>query len=179
MKTTKKISELKEWDKNPRSIKVKDFSRLKEQIRRLGKYKPLLITKDGTVIGGNMRLKALKELSIKEVAVTIIEFHKNEKGFYATIEGDQEGSGIFKSAEDGMMEYALSDNDRAGFYDVDLLANSVPEFDIDWNAYSVDIGSPMSIGDLLGEGGSSLMPEIDLTDGIDTEKKCPKCGYEW
>lgn len=62
---TRKISELKNWDKNPRGIKKDDFERLKKQIQKLGQYKPLLITEDGTVLGGNMRLKAYKELGIE------------------------------------------------------------------------------------------------------------------
>jgi len=102
-KDYKKLTELHGWDKNPRSIKGKDFDRLKKQIQKLGQYKPLLITKDNEVIGGNMRLKAYKELGINEVWVSVVDpKDDNEK-----------------------LEYALSDNDRAGFYDSDLLANLV------------------------------------------------------
>lgn len=121
------ISKLKEWKDNPRSIKKKDFERLKRQIEKLGQYKPLLITPDGLVIGGNMRLKAYRELGIKEIWVSVVEpKDKNE-----------------------MMEYALSDNDRAGFYDADLLANISPEFDINWEDYAVDLKPPITLEDLI------------------------------
>ena len=93
MKDTRNISELREWDKNPRSIKRVDFERLKTQIKKLGQYKPLLITEDGEVIGGNMRLKAYRELGIKDVWVSVVK----------------------PKDENQKLEYALSDNDRAGY----------------------------------------------------------------
>ena len=95
MKDIRKLSTLKNWDKNPRSIKDKDFQRLKKQIQKLGQYKPLIITQEGVVLGGNMRLRAYRELGLKDIWVSIID----------------------ASTEEKKLEYALSDNDRAGFYD--------------------------------------------------------------
>lgn len=128
MKDTRKLSTLKNWDKNPRSIKEKDFERLKTQIRDLGQYKPLLITEDGTVLGGNMRLRAYKELGIEDIWVSIVD----------------------APTEDKKLEYALSDNDRAGFYDEDLLANLIPEYpDFEWENYAVDLGEPQTLDKLI------------------------------
>lgn len=123
------ITDLHEWKDNPRSITKSGFERLKKQIQKLGQYKPLLITSDGEVLGGNMRLKAYRELGITDVWVSVVEpKDDNEK-----------------------LEYALSDNDRAGFYDDDLLANLVPNYDIDWSAYAVDLKEPTNIKDLLDQ----------------------------
>jgi DNA (cytosine-5)-methyltransferase 1 len=121
------ISKLREWDKNPRSIKEKDFERLKKQIQKLGQYKPLLVTPDGEVIGGNMRLKAYQELGTERLWVSIVK-PKNDSE---------------------KMEYALSDNDRVGFYDSDMLANLMPELDIDWSGYAVDLRPPLTLDGLL------------------------------
>lgn len=127
MKDIRDISTLYEWKDNPRSIDKKDFERLKGQITRLGQYKPLLITRDGEVIGGNMRLKAYNVLGIKDVWVSVIEpKDDNEK-----------------------LEYALSDNDRAGYYDDDMLANLIPNYDIDWSQYAVDMKPPEDIQQLI------------------------------
>lgn len=52
----KNIESLRNWDKNPRSISKKDFKRLLTQIKKLGQYKPLIITQDGLVLGGNIVL---------------------------------------------------------------------------------------------------------------------------
>lgn len=127
-KETKKVSELHNWEKNPRSINKKDFERLKKQIQELGQYKPLLVTQDGEVIGGNMRLRAYKELGIDDIWVSVV-----------TPKDDAE-----------KLKYALSDNDRAGFYDEDLIANLIPDYpDFDWSQYAVDIKAPQSLDDLI------------------------------
>jgi len=127
MNITRKVSKLKLWDKNPRNIKTKDFDRLKRQIQKLGQYKPLLITKDNEVIGGNMRLRAYRELGIDEVWVSIVDpKDDNEK-----------------------LEYALSDNDRAGFYDSNMLVNLMPDYEIEWGDYAVDLKEPITLDDLI------------------------------
>lgn len=127
-KDIRKLDELKLWDKNPRSILTQDFQRLKAQIVKLGQYKPLLITPEGVVLGGNMRLRAYKELGINEVWVSVI-----------TPKNEQE-----------MVEYALSDNDRAGFYDEDLLSNLLGEFpDLKIDDFAIDMKAPQVLSDWL------------------------------
>src|SRR3990167_1773097 len=146
MKDTRDISTLREWKDNPRSIDKKDFERLKGQIKKFGQYKPLLVTKDGEVIGGNMRLKAYRELDIKEVWVSVVE----------------------PKDDNQKLEYALSDNDRAGYYDDDMLANLIPNYDIDWSQYAVDIQEPLNIKDLLAKYNIDF-DEIESNE--DREKK--------
>lgn len=123
------ISELKEWDKNPRTISKDAFDRLKYQVEKLKDYKPLLITPDNVVIGGNMRLKAYRELGIKETMVSVVDpKNENEK-----------------------WEYALSDNDHVGATDSDMLANEMPNLDIEWSKYAVDIKEPTNLQELLNQ----------------------------
>ena len=150
-KITKHISELHNWKDNPRNITPKDFERLKGQIQRLGQYKPLLVTKDGEVIGGNMRLKAYKELGITDIWVSVVEpKDDNEK-----------------------LEYALSDNDRAGYYDDDLLANLIPNYDIDWSQYAVDMKPPEDIQKLI----DSITPvEEDEAPEVSEDEPISKLG---
>lgn len=141
MQDKRNISTLKNWDKNPRSIKDKDFQRLKKQIQTLGQYKPLLITTDGTVLGGNMRLKAYKELGITDIWVSVVD----------------------APTEDKKLEYALSDNDRAGYYETNLLEvkmSNHPEFD--WSLYAVDIRPPIVLTDLFPKDvEEDTIPEIE------------------
>ena len=61
---TRKVNELKNWDKNPRGIKADKFEELKTRIKKWGQFKPVIITEEGEVIGGNMRLRAYKDLGI-------------------------------------------------------------------------------------------------------------------
>ena len=139
MKDEWPIEKLKEWDKNPRSISKDGFERLKRQIRKLGQYKPLLITPDGTVLGGNMRLKAYRELGIDKVWVSVID----------------------PKTENEKLEYSLSDNDRAGFYDDDLLANLSSFYpDFNWEDYSVDLKEPTNLHDLLDQFKEVVEDEV-------------------
>lgn len=139
------ISKLHSWDKNPRDITQEGLERLKKQVKRFGQYKPLIITEDGEVIGGNMRLKAMQELGIDKVWVNIV-YPKND-------------------AE--KLEYSLSDNDRAGFYVDTLLADIAKETEgINWDDYTVDLEEPASISSVL-EG----LEFGDLEDQLDDASK--------
>jgi DNA modification methylase len=134
----KPISELKLWDKNPRKIQDKDFKRLKDQIVKLNVYKPLLIDQNNVVLGGNMRLRALKELGLKEVMCSVV-----------TCEDEAQ-----------RVEYALSDNDRAGEYDKEQLAELALENKIDLELFKVDLGKAFSIKDVISEfTGEDDVPE--------------------
>jgi len=70
------ITNLKPWTKNPKTVMVEDFERLKAQIVDLGVYKTILVLANdtelslerttlpyGTIIGGNTRYKALSDLN--------------------------------------------------------------------------------------------------------------------
>lgn len=154
----KKIEELKEWDKNPRSITEEDFERLKKQIKELGIYKPLIVNQDNVVLGGNMRLRALRELGIKEVWVSVVETKNEEE----------------------MMKYNLSDNDRAGFYDFDLFSNIESQFNINWSDYSVEFLKPVSLEKIINNKINFDFDEIEGNENREKKFKdilvtCPHC----
>jgi hypothetical protein len=101
-----KIELLKNWDKNPRNITPEGYERLKRKIQRLKEFKPLLITPDGIVLGGNMRLRAYKELGFNSCWVSVVA----------------------PKDEQEMLEFALADNDQDGYTDTDLMANFLGNF---------------------------------------------------
>jgi DNA modification methylase len=150
---TRPLSSLHTWEKNPRSIDKKDFQRLKDQITQLGIYKPLLITEDGTVLGGNMRLRAYQELGIIDVPVSVVEADTEQK----------------------RLEYALSDNERAGNYDEEKLAELVlatPEINLE--LFHVDLGKSISLQDISSQFGPD--PEEDEVPEVSTEPAISKRG---
>ena len=63
----RKISELKEWENNPRTISDKAYKRLKEAIEKRGFHDVIKIDENNVVLSGNQRLKILKELGYEEV----------------------------------------------------------------------------------------------------------------
>jgi DNA modification methylase len=65
-----KLTEIKSNPNNPRVIKDHKFEKLKKSISEFPKMmelRPMVINEDNIVLGGNMRLKALKDLGYKEV----------------------------------------------------------------------------------------------------------------
>lgn len=151
MKDYRKVSELKLWEQNPRSIKASDFERLKKQVKELGQYKPLIITKDNEVIGGNMRLRAYRDLGIDEVWVSVVDPKDDSE----------------------KLKYALSDNDRAGYYDDDLVANLSSAYpDFDWSGYAVDLNPPVTLDKVLL--GMKEITEDDVPEI--TEEEVSKLG---
>lgn len=65
-----KLSEIKANPNNPRVIKDDKFAKLVKSITEFPKMmelRPMVINKDNIVLGGNMRLKALKEIGYKDI----------------------------------------------------------------------------------------------------------------
>lgn len=157
------ISEVDVWEKNPRNIKTKDFERLKKQILELGIYKPLICFQENgkyITLGGNMRLRALKALKHEQVEISIVK----------------------AATEAQRIKYALSDNDRAGEYEEQKLAELVyPHLEeINLELFKVDVAEAKNLKMILEDFGPDFIPkEKEVDENIDTDYKCPKCGYEW
>lgn len=147
-----KITELKGWEQNPRSINEKDFERLKKQIQKLGQYKPLVVNQDNIVLGGNMRLKALEALGVNDVWINRVE----------------------TKDEAEMVEYALSDNDRAGEYNEEQLAELATLHPIDLELYKVDLGKATPLPDLVEKYGPEA--EEDEPPEVDEDNIVSKLG---
>ena len=65
-----KLSEIKANPNNPRLIKDDKFKKLVKSIQEFPKMmdlRPMVVNSDNIVLGGNMRLKALKELGYKDI----------------------------------------------------------------------------------------------------------------
>lgn len=134
-KEFRSIDTLRNWDKNPRAIKKDKFEELKRRITKRGQFKPLIITPDGEVLGGNMRLRAMKELGVKDVWVSVVE----------------------PKDEADKIEIALTDNEEMGYYEEQALAELIAEHSttIDLSKYSVHLSEPMTLHEIL----SSISPD--------------------
>lgn len=65
-----KLSTIKPAPNNPRVIKDDKFERLMRSILdfpKMMELRPIIVDEAGTVLGGNMRLKAIKQLGYKEI----------------------------------------------------------------------------------------------------------------
>lgn len=143
-KTIAQTADLENWDKNPRKADDVELERLEEEIEELGFYKPLIVDQYGTVLGGNMRLRALESLGEDHVWVSVVECE----------------------TDDDRLEYALSDNDRVGYYDEDGMAALISDTEVDVSRFKIDFYKPTDLAQNLA---SSVDPEDLLKRADDAE----------
>lgn len=140
----RKLKDLKLWEKNPRAIKEVNFEKLKNLISTLGLFKPFLITDDGIILGGNMRYWVCQDLGFEEVPVVVVGAKSEKK----------------------KLEFALADNDRAGYYVKSKVQELIEEHsDLDLDAFSIDLGQPKSLADLM-KVDESEKPEVHFTEEL-------------
>jgi hypothetical protein len=175
------IKNLHPWEKNPRDVYEDDFERLKEQIVDLGIYKTILVTGNGTIIGGNTRYRALSWLNenvytrtlpdgtqktydlrgqFNDVWISELDFEYDAAvegqmaSVHPTIDGvRQKHTRSFSSADQIMIEYALSDNDNVGRYNNQAVAMLVQPFQelIPQDMYKIEVASPIPLETLLND----------------------------
>jgi len=135
-KTLALLSDLRLWPKNPRIADDKNFEKLKRQIIELGIYKPLLITEDGEILGGNQRFKIFKEL---------VEINKDYEWVWVSILHNC-------WTDEDRLKYAVSDNFSAGEYTREKLAELI---NIDQpsllDGYGFTFTDKKTISDFIGE----------------------------
>lgn len=112
-----KLKDIKANPNNPRVIRDEKFEKLKNSIKefpKMMKLRPMVINGDNIVLGGNMRLRALKDLGYKEVP-------------------DEWVKRADELTEDEQRRFIIADNVGFGEHDWEMLAN---EWDVqelsDW-----------------------------------------------
>lgn len=108
-----KISKLKENPNNPRFIREEKFEKLVKSIQQFPQMlsvRPLVVNKEYEVLGGNMRLRALRAADVKEVPVEVVDW-----------------------SEEQQKEFIIKDNASFGEWEHDMLANLFDaELLLDW-----------------------------------------------
>jgi hypothetical protein len=142
-----KISEIKPNPNNPRIIKDDKFRKLVASIREFPKMlelRPIVVNADMVVLGGNMRLKALQELKLKEAPIIKID----------------------DLTEEQQKEFIVKDNVGFGEWDWEQLANEWDVQDLDkWGLDIPKIIDPEQFGDefTLADGDKAPFQQITFT----------------
>jgi hypothetical protein len=181
-----KLSQIATNVANPRQIKDEKFTKLVSSVLVLPKMlelRPIVVDNTLTVLGGNMRYRAL--LSIAEMSIADIksrlennrDFNKKSSAEQAALIEywqrwlDKPTAIIIRASELSdaeQKEFIIKDNVGFGSWDFDMLAN---EWDAeDLNDWGLDFIAPFTgnIDDFFVETGKA-----------DKEKKtvkCPACG---
>ena len=137
-----KISELKEYDYNPRKISKDEFSKLVTSLKEDGYHQRILVTPDNTIIGGHQRKKALLESGLSEgTEIEVLAASRN-------------------LTQEELDRINIRDNLSFGEYDFDVLGS---RFDIDT---LIDFGMPEDM--LIGFGDDELLAAAE--DSTETEE---------
>lgn len=138
------VKELKVNKANPRTIRDHKFKKLVQSIQdfpRMLELRPIIIDTDGTILGGNMRYRAICELGYNEIP-------------------DNWVKRADKLTDQEKQRFIIEDNVEFGDWDFDMLAN---EWDNDqlaeWGLESV------------GEYEVDKFDDLDETETADNEEK--------
>jgi ParB-like chromosome segregation protein Spo0J len=97
------IGTIKNNPNNPRVIKDDKFKKLVQSIKDLpemAEVRPVVVNTDMVVLGGNMRLKAMREAGWKDVPIQVVDWD-----------------------EDKQRQFIIKDNVSGGEWDWEMLAN--------------------------------------------------------
>ena len=136
------LKEIKPNPNNPRVIKDDKFAKLVQSLKDLPEMatvRPIVVNQDMIVLGGNMRLKAMKEAGWKQAPVEVVDWD-----------------------EDKQRQFIIKDNVGFGEWDWEMLAN-------EWDAeqleeWGLDIPAFDDPKELEAEEDDYEMPDQITTD---------------
>ena len=145
---TIQISELKEYEHNPRRIGKKEFEKLVSSIKQDGYHQRIIVNQDNVIIGGHQRKKALLEAGLKETDTVEVLIPDR------------------KLTQEELDRINIRDNLSFGEYDFDILAN---RFNVET---LVDFGLP---GDMLVDfDDDNLLADSEYSPELETLPVEPK-----
>lgn len=142
------ISELKEYEHNPRRIGQKEFEKLVISIKEDGYHQRIIVNQDNVIIGGHQRKKALLEAGLKETDTVEVLIPDR------------------KLTQEELDRINIRDNLSFGEYDFDILAN---RFNVET---LVDFGLPRDM--LVGFDDDNLLADSEDSPELETLPANPK-----
>lgn len=157
------INEIKSNPNNPRIIKDDKFKKLVKSIQEFPdmlKVRPIVVNKDMIVLGGNMRLKAIKEAGLKEIDIEIVDWDEQKQ-----------------------KEFIIKDNVGFGEWDWDILANEWDSNELeDWGlnipkfSSDIDLGNFFEENNELKEDKGKIILEYSIEESIRVKEELLKHG---
>ena len=153
-----KISEIKPNPNNPRIIKDDKFKKLVQSLKDfpdMAKVRPIVVNQDMIVLGGNMRLKAMKEAGWKEVPVEVVDWGEEKQREFIIKDNVGFGEWNWEELANDWDADALED------WGLDLPAEwgeeEIPEAKGDDYEIPDEIQTDIVLGDLFEIGGHRLL----------------------
>ena len=79
---TWKLKDLNPAEYNPRkrlTPEDKEYQDIKRSVERFGYVDPIIVNRDGTIIGGHQRYFVLSDLGYEEAQVSVVDLNKNDE----------------------------------------------------------------------------------------------------
>lgn len=156
---TKSISQLRPSPYNPRKDLTPDdpeYQKLKKSILEFDYVDPIIWNKKSNrVVGGNQRLKILKEIGRKEAEVSVVDLPDDKEKALNLALNRHRGEWDYPKLKDLLIEL-----------DTGALDMEITGFDAE------------ELEKLLVKTGS-IPPKDDEDPNDESIIKCPECGHEW
>jgi ParB-like chromosome segregation protein Spo0J len=147
-----KLKDIKPNPNNPRIIKDEKFKKLVASIKefpQMLEIRPIVVNKDMIVLGGNMRLKAIKEAGVTEVPCLIAD----------------------QLTEDQQRQFIIKDNVGYGEWDWEMIANEWDVEDLEkWGMDLPKFAESIEPDDLSDKLSESFRIEI-ICDSEEQQEK--------
>jgi ParB family transcriptional regulator, chromosome partitioning protein len=156
-----KIETLKPDEKNARSHSERNIKLIADSLEMFGQQKPIVVDKQSKILAGNGTVLAAKGLGWKTIAAVTIDV----------------------TDEALRRAYALMDNRTAELaeWDASTLQEAIAALEIQ-GVHAQQVGfEEVELKTLLSR--LNVEPPADFSTydegSVETNCKCPKCGYEW
>jgi len=155
------VETLQPYARNARTHSTTQIERLVASIKQWGFTVPVLCDETGEMIAGHARLAAALAMGLKRVPVMVA------RGW----------------TEPQKRAYVIADNRLAesASWDFNVLAEELHDLrvlDVDMMAVGF---SEAELNDLLGDAKDKTAPDgfNEYDENIETDHRCPRCGFEW
>jgi ParB-like chromosome segregation protein Spo0J len=146
----RKISSLKDYYKNPRTLSKDQEEHLKISLSKFGLIDKPIINLDNTIIGGHQRKRTLKKMGYKEIEVNVPNRLLNEKE---------------------IEELNIRLNKNTGDFDFDVLANQ-------WDPLEL-LNWGFTVDELQFDPVEQIESISEEKKEENKKKTCPACGHEF
>ena len=110
-----KLVDLKPADYNPRKISDKEMKDLQRDLKEFGFVEPIVINKDTTIIGGHQRVKAAKEIGMKEVPAFRVDLDDEKARTLNIALNKIQGEWDYTKLQDVLVDLPVDMQTLAGF----------------------------------------------------------------
>lgn len=160
--TYRKIADLVPYDRNARTHSDEQIAQIAAAIKQFGWTNPVLIDEESRLIAGHGRIAAASLLGIAVVPTICVRGLSDAQRRALTLADN-------KIALNAGWDFALVTSELQAL-------QMIGGVDLDGIGFSLD-----ELDELIGKKSEAKPPDgfEEYGDDIETEHRCPKCGFEW